>query len=209
MPQAQQTNPLLSKSLMPGFSEPVRGSQAAFRKIMEAMAHPCRVVSLASMEAPAPLGAAAAQAALSLIDFETPYWLSPSLGQAAGLAEWLGFHTGAARVTDPAKASFALVDLMHDSLSLAAFHPGEAAYPDRSATIIALAPSLAGGQALAFSGPGIRSVAALTIPGLPADFPAQWAANRAAFPLGIDLVFAAGPDLVALPRSARLIGEAR
>ncbi len=35
---------------------------------------------------------------------------------------------------------------------------------------------------------------------MPADFLAQWAANRACFPLGLDLILAAGDKIACLPR---------
>lgn len=40
--------------------------------------------------------------------------------------------------------------------------------------------------------------------GLPADFAAQWAANHAAFPRGVDAFLVAGRCISGLPRSTRL-----
>ena len=38
-----------------------------------------------------------------------------------------------------------------------------------------------------------------------ADFLVQWAAHRAGFPLGVDLIFVADARLAALPRSTAII----
>ncbi len=46
----------------------------------------------------------------------------------------------------------------------------------------------------------------LHVDGLPADFIAQWAANHALYPRGVDMVLCAGDRLCALPRSVQ-IGE--
>jgi alpha-D-ribose 1-methylphosphonate 5-triphosphate synthase subunit PhnH len=75
--------------------------------------------------------------------------------------------------------------------------------------VIALANSVSTGGRLSIAGPGVASVAELAVTGLPADFTAQWAANRAAFPLGVDILFADAHSLVGLPRSARIIAEGR
>jgi alpha-D-ribose 1-methylphosphonate 5-triphosphate synthase subunit PhnH len=40
---------------------------------------------------------------------------------------------------------------------------------------------------------------------LPPDFAAQWSANRALFPRGIDLLLVSGADIVGLPRTGRLV----
>ena len=58
-------------------------------------------------------------------------------------------------------------------------------------------------------GPGIKGEATLAASPLPNDFVAQWAANRAGFPLGVDLIFVVGARLAALPRSTTIAEGAR
>jgi alpha-D-ribose 1-methylphosphonate 5-triphosphate synthase subunit PhnH len=66
-----------------------------------------------------------------------------------------------------------------------------------------------GGPHLRLSGPGIKGDATLAVSPLPKDFVAQWAANHAGFPLGVDLIFAADARLAALPRSTAIVEGAR
>lgn len=195
--------------LAAGFADPVFDSQSAFRAAMEAFARPGRIRPIdALIAADAPLSSSAAALVLALCDFETPLHLSARLAGQPGVAEFLRFHSGAPLLAEPARAAFAVLDLEHDRLDLASFAQGTPEYPDRSTTIIACCASFDAGEALAIAGPGIADVAALRIAGLPGDFAAQWAANRAGFPLGVDILFAAPGAVVGLPRSARIIAEA-
>jgi alpha-D-ribose 1-methylphosphonate 5-triphosphate synthase subunit PhnH len=190
------------------FADPTFESQAAFRRIMRAMSAPGTILACGeALAPPASLARAAAAALLTLADFETPLWIAPSFPDAVG--DYLAFHSGAPRAAAPDKAAFALVDLAADSLDLARFALGTAEYPDRSTTIVAQASALAADPRLRLSGPGIKGEAGLAVAPLPKDFVAQWAANRADFPLGVDLIFAADVRLAALPRSTAIIEGAR
>ena len=81
------------------------------------------------------------------------------------------------------------------------FNLGTDAYPDRSATLVIEVPALRGGLVEQWRGPGIDGRATVAIAGLPEDFWNDWAANHGLFPCGVDLVFTAGTELCALPRS--------
>lgn len=198
-----------ARPMAAGFSNEVFDSQSVFRRVMEALASTGRIRPVSPAVLPdAPLMPSAAAVILSLCDFETPLWLSAHLSTLPGAAEFLRFHTGAPLVPEPSRAAFAVVDLRHDALDLASFAQGTAEYPDRSATIIALCDSLEDGPALTITGPGIATVSELRVSPSPADLPAQWSANRARFPLGVDIVFASHGHVVGLPRSARILGEA-
>jgi alpha-D-ribose 1-methylphosphonate 5-triphosphate synthase subunit PhnH len=195
-----------SSLLLPGFADPVRDQQRAFRTVMDALANPASPIAYQSpLGDGGALGANAAAMALTLLDFEVHYHLSPSLADAEG---FVTFHTGSVRTHDRRDAAFAYLDLAKDPLDLASFAQGVPDYPDRSTTIIALTPSLTGGAPLICAGPGIASPRALAIVGLPADFAAQWQANAERSPLGVDLIFVASDAVIGLPRSTR-ITEAR
>ncbi|MGL4439182.1 MAG: phosphonate C-P lyase system protein PhnH [Bosea sp. (in: a-proteobacteria)] len=198
-----------SRLLAPGFADPVFDSQSAFRGVMEALASPGRTrPSGVEMPAEVPLLPSAAAIILAMCDFETTLYLSPHVAGLPGAAEFLRFHSGAQLVPEPSRAAFAVLDLAHDPLDLGSFAQGTAEYPDRSTTIIACCASVESGVAVTISGPGIAKVSELRVASLPAGFAAQWAANRAGFPLGVDIVFAAPDRIVGLPRSTRIVGEA-
>ena len=195
---------VLQSAMAAGFTDPVIEGQAAFRAVMDAMARPGTIHDLGHRLAPPPsLMPGAAAAILAMCDFETTLWLSPSLRGTVG--GYLRFHTDAPLTEQPDQSAFALLDLAADDLTLADFAQGLPDYPDRSTTIIVQTPSLVTGAPLTVSGPGIATTSVLHIAGLPDDFANQWTANRAGFPLGVDLVFVSGRQLVALPRSSRLL----
>ncbi len=194
------------------FADPVFESQAVFRRIMRAMATPGTIFPCGeALAPPAPLAPAAAAALLTLADFETPLWIAPSFAAASGgaVATYLTFHTGAPLAPSPDTAAFALIDLAADGLRLERFALGSAEYPDRSTTVVAQGASLSEGPALRLTGPGVQGEAELRAAPLPSDFLAQWRANRGGFPLGVDMILAAGTKLACLPRSVVLSEETR
>lgn len=193
-----------AQAMAPGFADPVFDGQAAFRAVMDATARPGLIVDLGkTLSPPSGLMPAAAAAILALCDFETNLWLSPALREHAG--DYLRFHTNAPAIDHPHHAAFALLDLACDPLRLAGFAQGEAEYPDRSTTVIVQTRSLREGPCLQIAGPGIASTSELRASELPDDFAAQWSANKSAFPLGVDLLFVSGHELLALPRTTRLL----
>ncbi len=190
------------------FADPTFESQAAFRRIMRALSAPGTILTCGeALAPPASLSRAAAATLLTLADFETPLWIAPSFPPA--VSDYLAFHSGAPCAAAPDKAAFALVDLAVDGLDLARFALGTAEYPDRSTTIVAQASTLEAGPRLRLNGPGIKGEATLAVSPLPNEFVGQWAANRAGFPLGVDLIFVADARLVALPRSTTIAKETR
>ena len=188
-------------SLTPGFAEPVGGAQGCFRALLEAMSRPGRIQTLAALpEAPAPLAPAAAAALLTLADAETPVWTDA--GPAA--EAWIRFHAGCPLVADPAAASFLLAT--GTPPDLATLEAGTEEEPQRSATLILQVAGLEAGAGWVLAGPGIETIHNLAVAGLADGFVAQWAANAARFPRGVDVVFCAGARLAALPRTTRIGG---
>jgi alpha-D-ribose 1-methylphosphonate 5-triphosphate synthase subunit PhnH len=195
--------------LAAGLANPVFDSQACFRAVMGALAAPGHVFDPGTgLQPPAPLNPAAAAVMLTLNDFETTIWLSPSIAQHGEVAEYLLFHTGATVAPSPSAAAFALIDLRQDEFDPAQFAQGTPEYPDRSTTVIALCDALHGEASMGIAGPGIDGSSAVSFNPMPPDFPAMWQANRSGFPLGVDLVLTAGQQLMALPRSTRILAEA-
>lgn len=190
--------------LLPGFGDPTRESQSAFRAIMNATARPGMIADLAAAPTPpAGLNRAAGAAALTLVDQDTPLWLHGGLH--GGAAEtWLRFHCTCPLVTAPLEAAFALLDAGSDMPALAAFNQGDARYPDQAATLIIMLPALSGGVRLELRGPGIADMTAIAPQGLSPAFWAERAELVAHFQYGIDLMLCAGDELVAIPRTTRI-----
>jgi len=185
-----------------GVGDPVHDSQRVFRAVLDAMARPGTVQRInAQANPPHPMAPVLAAITLTLADADTPLWLDPTLRGSGEVLGWLAFHTGAPLVDAPADAVFALVTDGAALPPLEAFAQGNDAYPDRSTTLILAVETLENGTPHTLTGPGIKDRATLFAAPLPAHFAAQWAANRARFPRGVDLVFAAPGALAALPRT--------
>jgi alpha-D-ribose 1-methylphosphonate 5-triphosphate synthase subunit PhnH len=188
----------------PAFADRVRDSQWIFRRAIEAMASPGRVVTLRSKLAPpAPLNGPAAALLLTLCDFETPVWLDAPLAENAGVCSFLRFHTGAGLVASPVAAAFAAIADPVAMPHLSEFSQGTLAYPDRSTTLIVQVGALSA-DGWRLEGPGVRSSVRFSAAPLPIDFVGRLRANGAAFPCGVDILFAADDAIAALPRSVRL-----
>ncbi len=195
------------QSVVPGFDDPVTGSQALFRLALQALSLPGRVLDVPRLSTLPPLGhGAAAQLLLALLDSDCTLWLSDSLRGSPAEA-WLRFHTGCRCVGDASQARFLWLAAGDRWPSLDALNAGTDEYPDQSATCVMEVASL---QALdapenaVLEGPGIPTQQPLQARGLPPDFAAQWQANHAAFPRGVDVFLATTHQLLGLPRSTRL-----
>lgn len=196
---------MLSHDFGAGFADPVVDAQGVFRAILDALANPGTAQKLAgSSDGSGALGRDLVSTLLTLSDHDTTIWLSPAL-DVDEVKGFVGFHTGATVVGDPAKANFAFVALGDAMPELARCNLGTQEYPDRSTTIIAEVPALDGGAGLVLRGPGIRETQAINPVGLPADFVAQWGENRELFPRGVDLLLVAGGQVMGLPRSSRIV----
>ena len=187
--------------LKAGFDNQVLGSQACFRAALQALSRPGHVVPIdVALEGPAPLGAATTALCLCLLDTDTRVWLDP-LADTPAVRSYLRFHCGCPLVREPHAARFAVVTDPSACPSLDAFDIGDEQYPDQSATVICQLAALTGGEEVILSGPGVNGETAVTPRGLSEDFAAQWAANRALFPQGVDMFFTANDQIMGLPRS--------
>jgi alpha-D-ribose 1-methylphosphonate 5-triphosphate synthase subunit PhnH len=193
-------------SLGVGFADPVLESQRAFRSVLDALAHPGRIVTLSGPATPPPpLGPAAAAVCLTLLDFETPLWLD-TLASSARAREYLRFHCGVALVDAPGDGRFALIADAAAMPALDAFDAGTDERPDRSATLIVQVGALHGGRGRRLRGPGIDGEARLDVDGVPPEFWNAMRANTARFPRGVDWLLCADRRLAALPRTTRVEG---
>jgi alpha-D-ribose 1-methylphosphonate 5-triphosphate synthase subunit PhnH len=191
-------------ALAPGFADPVHDAQRVFRAVLDAMAHPGRIVALpVDLDPPPPLSPGAAAVCLALLDFETRLWLQPEAALPPAL-DYLRFHCGCAPARHTLDAHFALITDARALPPLSAFHPGDPEYPDRAATLVVQASGLTDDGGVRLTGPGIAAEARLAVAGIPADFWVQRIDAQGDFPLGVDVIFVTGRRLAALPRSTRV-----
>lgn len=187
---------------LPGFADSVHDSQAAFRGVLEAMAHPGRTVTVPGpTAAPAGLDPATASVLLTLCDPDTAVWLDEA---AVPIGDWLGFRTGAPCVATAAEAVFAVVLEPRAMPALRDVGWGTDEVPEASTTLIVQVEALAEGEGWTLRGPGIATQARLSVGGLPQGWILDRRAMQAAFPRGVDVVFACGHRIAALPRTTNL-----
>ena len=187
-------------NLAPGLADPSHDAQQLFRAILDATSQPGRIVSLAAAPAgPGRLSRAATAWLLTLADRDTPVWLAPDLDRP-GVRDYLRFHAGSPIAASRADAAFGVLPAGL-AQPFDGFAIGSDAYPDRSATLVIEVPDLRGGPTTRWRGPGIDGSTGVAIAGLSDGFWHEWAANHGLFPCGVDLVFTAGTELCALPRS--------
>ncbi|MBU8538187.1 phosphonate C-P lyase system protein PhnH [Falsiroseomonas tokyonensis] len=190
------TSPRASGTTFPGFADPVLDAQASFRAVLQAMSRPGQVQRVPDLpELPPGLSPAAAAVLLTLVDAETRLCLRAGPEAAA----WVRFHCGAPLVTAGA-AQFVL----DREAALPALDPGTEEEPERGATLILEVASLTEGRGWRLTGPGIRDEHRLHVGGAPPGFLADWTANRARTPCGVDVILCAGDAIAALPRSVAI-----
>jgi alpha-D-ribose 1-methylphosphonate 5-triphosphate synthase subunit PhnH len=185
------------------FGDPPLASQAAFRAALDALARPGRIQRVLS-DAQHPSGAAASAAALALalLDPDCTLWLAPRLAQGSAAA-WLRFHTGCRIVSQLCEAQFLWSDA--DQLPpLQTLAQGSEFEPEAAATCFVQVDALQTGAGWRLNGPGIERTELLTVCGLDAAFVAQWRANHASFPRGVDLLLCAGDCVAGLPRTTAI-----
>lgn len=191
-------------TLIRGFDNPVHDGQRVFRRLLDAMAHPGRIVELdVDLPATSPLQPAAFAVLLALADFETPLWLSPGAASPDTLAA-IRFHCGAPVVADPSRAAFAVAAKADERPQLDTLDLGSDAYPERAATLIVQVDALGTGREVALRGPGIDGTARLAVDGLDGDFWSERKPLEILFPRGLDLVLVHDRAVVTIPRSTVL-----
>lgn len=184
-----------------GYADPVYDAQRAFRSVLEALSRPGQRQGIGALVRGVTLGGAMAHLLLALTDDDTAVWWQQSDRVAAA---WLRFHTGATCAALPTQAAFAVLDTRHKLPTLASFATGSAQAPEGSTTLLVEVQSLDTGPAVEWRGPGIRGSQTVSIAGLPDDFWAQWQANQASFPQGVDIVFTCAGAALGLPRTTRI-----
>lgn len=203
--------------LSPGFAEPVRDAQYAFRAVLEAMARPLQAQPCeVSLDPPHGISPEMGAVVLTLCDQQTPLWLSPRLSGNTEVRRWLRFHTGAPIVDDANDALFCLASSADTMPRSEAIDPGTDEQPHLSATIIieVTAPESGGLEASELSGdgsgclqgegPGIDGVCRWKSFGIPLERLEELRGTAEEFPRGVDLLFTGFGAVVGLPRTTVL-----
>lgn len=186
--------------LAPGLADPPHDAQRLFRGVLDAFSHPGRIVELRDAPpGPGTLSPATVAFLLTFADRETPLWLEAGVDKQE-VRDFLRFHAGVPIVQAREAATFGVI-IAGGGEPFAGFGIGTDTYPDRAATLVIEVPSLEGGPTTTWRGPGIDGEARVAIDGLGDRFWPAWTVNHALFPCGVDLVFASGTRLIALPRS--------
>jgi alpha-D-ribose 1-methylphosphonate 5-triphosphate synthase subunit PhnH len=190
--------------IAPGFRRPVFDAQQVFRAVLAALSEPGVPVSLG--DACRPLASPAIALLLTLADAETPVWLSADVD--APTRDFIHFHTGARIVDTPSDAAFAYATGAEKLPALDRFAAGSISAPERSTTVIVEVGSLTTGTMRILDGPGFDRARTLAPTGVDTARWREVEENSARFPLGIDLLFVCGTDVVGLPRSTRVTDTA-
>ncbi|CAD6010979.1 phosphonate C-P lyase system protein PhnH [Agreia sp. COWG] len=211
------TSPRTPAIPAPGFADPARDSQRAFRAILDALAHPARRFALdGPAGAPDALGAGLGAVALTVLDEDCAVWLGGRLGENSEVAAWLAFHTGVRIVAAAADADFVFSDF-GSMPPLASLRQGSEEAPHGSATVVldVRGPdgdsSEVASTAAAFDyvarGPGIDGSTTFAATWADDRFGEQWSRNVALFPRGVDLLLVDERAIEALPRTTRLTAQ--
>ena len=190
------------RAVLAGLSDPVIDSQQTFRAVLDALAEPGTEHAISAELPETSVSPAAMAILLTLIDIDTPLWLSPSI--ADHMASYIRFHTGAPIVDAPGEAAFALVGVDDQLPSLSSFRSGTAMSPESSTTVVREVADFVGGASATLDGPGFAAPRRLAPVGLDQSIWTELAANHARFPAGIDLLLTSGHVVVGLPRSTRI-----
>jgi alpha-D-ribose 1-methylphosphonate 5-triphosphate synthase subunit PhnH len=178
-----------------------------FRSLAAAMDHPGRAVRLGMFaEAPPPVNAASAAVALALTRRETPVWTD--IAPRTQAPRWLCAETGASLVTEPGMASLALITIPARMPRLQRFRLGDEQRPESAALLVIQVRELSRSGARTLLGADGQRVG-ISPGGLPETFWADWSALHPFHPLGVDVLFTCGDELVALPRELRVAGRRR
>lgn len=196
-------------AIVPAFGEPVSEAQQTFRRLLQAMSEPGVIVQPPPVAALGPIYSTTHALCLTLLDRQTPLWLSPGF-QEPQLRHNLHFHTGVPLTEQREAAQFALAG-GRELGDLDGFARGVAEYPERGCTLILQVEALAnepsaraGDIALRLSGPGIERRRGLSIGGLGPVLVDYLVERPDPFPQGLDLIFTDMRSLAAIPRTTQV-----
>ena len=181
-----------------------RLSAQNFRAVLKAVSRPGSAQELSNFgSAPYPLLGPTAAVAVTLCDYQSPIWLSPSL-DTNEVQRFLRFETGAPLVPDRASSLFAFMTIEEACAGLEGFAFGSHEYPDRSTTLVIQCERFDSGFEVELSGPGLKAAHICSVAGATAGLWQDLWRNHQRFPLGFDVLFVTAGQVMGLPRSTRI-----
>lgn len=190
-------------------------AQKHYRTLLQCTARPGSIGQLDDvlLDVPPPLNRAAALVALTLLSADSTFYLPPCVGPAE---EFLRRDTLARPVAAEEADFLFLPDPSHIE-EIKRARAGRLAYPEQGATIVlqlaAISPApMPGCLRLTLAGPGIETESTAFVVGASETVLEELRKRNAEFPLGVDAYLtcdslSAGPCVLALPRSTRVIWE--
>lgn len=175
--------------------------QRTFRALLDSMARPGSERQLPPADGRE--GYPALLIAEALLDHEVSFAVLP---QDSRFIETVLRSTGS-RISAVGEADYVFCETASLVDALRLCKEGTQEYPDRGATVVCSVDSLAQGDLLRVSGPGVPGSAVIGIGALPVEARGIFAERNAETPLGVDLVLVASDGrLVSLSRYTRVEG---
>lgn len=193
-------------SIEQGFVDPVHDAQFCFRQILTALSEPGSTVSLDRHQGFKPLNAAASQVIMSLCDAQVGVYVSPYLcsceHELNQCIKNLNFHHGVQQ-QDLSFAEFVVIDAQQ-AFDFKQCNGGTEMYPEFGATVVVSCEGLDKGPKLKLTGPGIKESKTVQLGVLSEDLQNYLQDPLYRYPLGLDFMFCADQQLIAVSRTTKV-----
>nr|AHG53036.1 COG3625 Uncharacterized enzyme of phosphonate metabolism [uncultured bacterium B3TF_MPn1] len=194
--------------MLSAFENPVQDAQVVFRALLKSMSEPgtrgtINSVEFSEVESGTQIYASTWAIAQALFDYDTSIYLSADM-QSDVLAKSIQFQTDAHITDRPESANFALIS-MKEMTDLTCFNAGTLEAPHESCTVIIQVEGFNEKNTFQIRGPGIKDSRSISIDGLTQRQHDMIMANQQLYPCGVDLIFCAPTEFIALPRTTRLV----
>ncbi len=199
---------MTSIQLLSAFENPVQDAQVVFRALLKSMSEPGTPGTTNSMDLPGmgpdtQIHASTWAIAQALFDYDTSVYLSANM-HTESLAKSIQFQTDAGITEHIENADFAIISI-EELTDLTRFNPGSIEAPHESCTLVIQVQGFNETNAFEIRGPGIKGSRMISIDGLTKTQHDMIMANQQLYPCGVDLIFCAPTEFIALPRTTRLV----
>jgi len=182
-------------------------AQLVFRKVLDAMARPGKVVNLSDISLNPPAENKYPFLILfTLLDHEVGFKVlgAKNKGDTEEMSRYITSNTGG-RESSLENADFILIYGGSSGGRMHEMKRGTLEYPDESTTLIYDVERIGTGMLLTISGPGIRDERKMAIDGIKEEEIRDMVRVNSEFPLGIDVIFSDRyGNIIALPRSMKV-----